>query len=163
MMRKQIQRLLHEERGIAVVIFAAALPVFILIAGLVIDGGMLIYKKVKLSAAVDAASLAAVNSYNKEKWNAEQVVELDDTTVALAAAQYLLANMQDAQLTDARIEERTESAIKVSVAGQVTVPLHFMGIFNMPSQVLEAQTSSSLSIPEQKDTVSEGGEEVPET
>ncbi|MFT9848260.1 TadE/TadG family type IV pilus assembly protein [Aneurinibacillus sp. REN35] len=163
MMRKQIGRLLHEERGIAVVIFAAALPVFILIAGLVIDGGMLIYKKVKLSAAVDAASLAAVNSYNKEKWNAEQVVELDDTTVSLAAAQYLLANMQDAQLTDARIEERTESAIKVSVAGQVTVPLHFMSIFNMPSQVLEAQTSSSLSIPEQEDTVPEGGEEVPET
>jgi Flp pilus assembly protein TadG len=152
MFRCFARRLWVEEKGIAVALFALILPVCFVIAGLVIDGGMLAYKKLKLSAAVDAASLAAVNSYDKAIWNAENRIVIDSGAVSDAANKYLAANMEEARITEASIEENTGTFVKVAVKGEVTVPLYFAGVFKSEKEkTLTVRTVSSIKAPEEEE------------
>lgn len=150
MFARILQKLYQEEKGVAVVLFALFLPVCLLMAGLVIDGGVLAYQKLKLNHAVDAASLAAAKSYDKTIWNEENRLVINPEAVYVAADQYLTSNMKEAAVTKAVIEENTGTSIRVAVEGEVSVTLYFSGFFNSESKkVLTARTVSSINAPEE--------------
>ena len=78
------------ERGIALVITTAAMFVVFPVVGLAIDAGFLFAVRAKLSAAVDAAAIAAARSLSKGMTMSEQA-----TSAGLRAEAFFNANYPD--------------------------------------------------------------------
>jgi Flp pilus assembly protein TadG len=114
--------------------------------GLAIDGTILYWTKAKLSAAVDAAALAAARSLS-----VGQTIDAQRASAQSIGVQYLNANFPSGwmgvttQFSTANIdpEEGTNRTRTVAVSASATVPLYFMRILGHASATVSASGQSS--------------------
>ncbi len=130
------------ERGAVIILFTfIATLVMIPMVGLGIDGSILFWTKAKLSAAVDAAALAAARSLSVGTTLAAQ-----ESSATATAQQYFAADFPPGflgipassdQLNVTFVETGLKSRI-VTVQGSTSAPLYFMRIFGFQSQQIVA-------------------------
>ena len=98
MIRRQLSRRLREESGQVtafVVVFAAAL---LLMAGLVIDGGLALAAKVRAVDEAQAAARAGAQALDLRAYRLSNTVVLDPARAAAAARAYLAATGDSGQV-----------------------------------------------------------------
>src|SRR5690625_3362577 len=66
-----------DETGAVYPLALFLIPVLIVLAGLIIDIGMGVYQHTKLTSAVDAAAIATLDAYDREKWEEDEIIEID--------------------------------------------------------------------------------------
>ncbi|EZH65394.1 hypothetical protein DH09_17350 [Bacillaceae bacterium JMAK1] len=146
-----MKRWLNDEEG-GVYPLAAGIIIFVLaFGGLLIDGGMTIYHHTKLSSAVDAATVATLDAYDRELWEESGEISLNDNEVRAIATRYLTQNMEEASIRNLTIDA---SRNRVTLEASATAPLFFMAMFNQYETEVQASASASLD-----DSNFEGGEE----
>ncbi|MEJ8545781.1 TadE/TadG family type IV pilus assembly protein [Brevibacillus borstelensis] len=133
----------RDEKGGALVLFAAFLPILVAIAGLVIDTGVIAYHQAKLSEATDAAAWAGLDSYDRDLWNVEppeelRVVLLPGNARSLAAS-YLAINYPRAELTGVEVSGAT-----IVVKAQAECPFFFMKMFGIQGTTLHASAEARM-------------------
>lgn len=139
----------RRERGVSIVMLTF-LVAFVLIPmiGLTIDGAILFWMKAKLSAAVDAAALAAARSLNvgldfpSQQDNAKKVGQ-----------QYFAANFPTGLMgaavvngqanIDVALDKVNPHVIRATVAASITVPTYFMRILQFDSSTVSANGQAS--------------------
>lgn len=114
------------QRGSLVVQVLILLPVLIALVGLVLDGGFAARQVLQLEAAVDAASRAATDAYDRGNWDAERRVVIDEAEASQLAEAYLARNMPAARLVEAQVLPGGTN--RVQVTATVTVRFAFMKI-----------------------------------
>lgn len=127
----------RKERGVSLITFSFALILVVIpMIGLAIDGAVVFWAKAKLSAAVDAAALAAGRTPTE---NASTV-----------ANQYVYANFpvhwMGATFTSApqaAVSFPSSGIRQVTVTASVSVPLHFAPIFGVSASIVPATATSS--------------------
>ena len=124
------------ERGASLILFTfLTVLVVIPMIGLAIDGSILFWTKAKLSAAVDAAALAAGRN-----------PAADPNTIA---AQYVNANFPPGwqgttlSMPPPVVDFPQQSTRRVTVNASVTVPAYFMGILGHKTSTVSAAAASS--------------------
>ena len=125
-------RILNNQRGTVAVMAAFILPVMLGFSALVIDIGNLYLNKVQLSAAADAAVLAAAQELPKNPTQAQAV-----------AANYARTNGQATDNTTVTIspDNRTISA---NISRNVS--LFFAPIFNLSNSTVSAKATAQINI-----------------
>jgi len=118
-----------KKRGIAVLMTAFALMIIIPIVGLGIDVGLLYLAKAKLSAACDAAALAAARCLNRGLTLADQESAAHDRAIAYFDANFPVGYMNSRSRTrDATVAETSYRLRTVTVTASTIQPLYFMGV-----------------------------------
>jgi Flp pilus assembly protein TadG len=128
------------ERGSVLSFFALLFPVLLALGGLVIDSSVVSLKKSNLSAAVDAAAWAALDSYDREIWEESNIVVLDESRALQLANEYLAKNMPEAQVTSVKVVDSN----KVEVVANVKVQLFFMKLFGINEVTLTASSKAQI-------------------
>jgi Mg-chelatase subunit ChlD len=134
----------NNEKGSVSVIFLLTL-VFVLIplTGLAIDATILYVVKLKLSAAVDAAALAAGRSLSVGQDLNSQKTSATNTAQAYFTANFP-NNFWNAVATAQVTVSQTSAVLRtVTVQGQATVPTIFMQVLGVPSAVLSDSGQAS--------------------
>lgn len=126
--------LLANNRGFTTTFFALLMPVILAFTGLCADGIMVIYHKISLETASDAASLATIDSYDRDIWFNQQLIVLREEQARLLANEILQANLPGAVLVDLIIEADRPSVCKIQT--QYEVPLMFLRIFGINSKTV---------------------------
>lgn len=130
-----------KETGQVLVLLALMLTMLFAIAALAMDVGMAYVVKTKLSAAVDAAALAA-----------GKVVAAQDGMAAIEAEKFFYANYPDG-LLGATVEKPTteasydhkEKTWKVTVTSKASVPTYFARVLNWNSFDVQALATSTIN------------------
>jgi Flp pilus assembly protein TadG len=133
------------QRGASIVIFTmmAALVVLPLV-GLAIDGSIVFWAKARLSAGVDAASLAAGRNIN-----VYSTVAQNSGPVATVAQDWFFANFpagwMGATISGPNIQylATSSSTQQVTVSASATIPLYFLRLVGQNSVTLSASAQSS--------------------
>lgn len=116
-MHIRIPVMIHKNnKGSSSILLAVALTSLVICAALVIDIGMVVFEKSKLSSAVDAASLAGAQELITDSANTEAVVN-----------SYILKNVENMKQVDVAVDlaERT-----VAVTGTKLVESYFARIMD---------------------------------
>ncbi len=136
-----------KQRGATLVIFTlAAACVLIPMVGLAIDGSVAFWAKAKLSAAVDAAALAAGRNINTQ-----QSTSQNSGPVAAIATQWFYANFPQGWLGSTVLNggpsinyiTTSSSTQQVTVSATASIPLYFMRVLGQKSITFSAQAQSS--------------------
>jgi Flp pilus assembly protein TadG len=140
-MKKNVNEIVgrHRERGIATFIVAASLIVLVPMVGLAVDGGIAFLVRTRLSAAMDAAALAAGRGINLSDTIAN--AQAQATT---QATNFLNANFPPGYLnTDASTSNRVitpsfnlstdTGLLTIGMTGTVKAPTYFMRWFGINS------------------------------
>lgn len=133
------KNLLKNEDGSVLVFTVILIPVIIALGGLLIDFGLVSVEKSKLSNAVDSAAWAALDSYDKEKWEEEGEVELIEERAYQLADQYLKANLPHATLLNVYIEEN-----QVEVEAESVTKLYFMTLFGIREVTVKTSATKKI-------------------
>lgn len=129
-----MKKFLNEEEGSVVVLVALLLPVLIGIMGLVIDGGNLLYHQTKLAEATEASGISsALMSYDKDLWETQNILELDETLVKENASKMLNKNFSKAEIEEIKIINKSGLRIET----KVTVKFTFMQLFGFKEKKLK--------------------------
>lgn len=136
---------LNNEKGAVYPLAVFLIPVLLIMAGLLIDGGMAVYQHTKLTSAVDAAALASLDAYDRDVWEENQEVVINPNDARRFANMYLTTNMSDATLTSVQVDNTS-----VTVRAEATATLFFMSMFGQSDFTIEAMARASLD-----DTVTE--------
>lgn len=136
-----VRKLWRDQRGVSVVFVMVAMPVVIAMAGLVIDGGILMMTKLQLDNAVDAASLAATQGYDQEIWENEGQVVILQSDAEILARQYLTANMPRSTLRSVEVNPNSPNHVKVTA--EAKAPVFFMQMFGINTRTIVSSTESS--------------------
>ncbi len=130
---------LKGERGNVVVVVAAAMSVFMLLAALVLDFGRVWLHASHLQAAADAAALAGAGTVSvrvevdRDGNIYSQTIILDPDTSRAEALEVLNRNIQAMGLGDLGVvvtdKEVTVSGLRVSVGVRGTVPMYVLPAF----------------------------------
>lgn len=123
---------LREQKGIAVVVVAMALPVMLGFAALVVDMGNLYLNKTQLSSAADAAVFAAAQELPQNPTQADTV-----------ARTYASQNGKTGDVVTVTISS-DKKTISVNVDRKVS--LFFAPIFNQNSSTVSAKSTAQISI-----------------
>lgn len=115
------------------------IPVFLLLAGLIIDVGMGVYQHTKLSGAVDAAVVGSLDAYDREEWEENEEIIIDYGDALQLATMYLTTNMPDASLKSILVEDE-----KVYLEAEATAQLFFMKMFGKSDIDIRASARASL-------------------
>ncbi|MCL0067764.1 pilus assembly protein TadG-related protein [Peptococcaceae bacterium] len=148
-----IKQHLTNNRGAAVILLAICLPMMIAFAGLLLDGGFLVLNKLKLQAAVESASLAALDSYCRDAWKDDPYDPYD------VYGEIRLIQREAERLADAYLEKNLPpgatftftvdmpSPNEVTVSAEMEVPTFFMRVFdrNKKTVTITSTTTSQLS------------------
>lgn len=119
-------KLWSDEQGFTTTFFAIMMPLFLALFGLCADGSSVIYHRIALEKATDAAGLATIDAYDREAWK-DGRVELREDLAVKYAAQILSSNMPKATLIAVTIPESNKSECRIET--EVRVPTIFLGIF----------------------------------
>lgn len=145
------QRRQSRERGMAIMMYAMMLFFVVSCVGLAVDVGTIFMIKARLSAAVDAAALAAGRSVNLQNTVSEAT-----SAATTSADQFFAANFPTGyfnsigtptvtpsftQQTDAN--GNPNGILNIQVAASVTAPTYFMNIFNVPSITVSSSGTAS--------------------
>lgn len=115
------------ERGQIATMLALLLPVLLGLAGLVVDGGILMIQFRRGQVTVDSAALAAAARLDEDTFKATNQVTLNAADAYAAALTYGQINGQGhVAITGVQI-----SGAKVRVTGQVTARPLFMRLFGI--------------------------------
>jgi Flp pilus assembly protein TadG len=122
------------ERGAVSVIFLLTL-VFVLVplTGLAIDATILYVVKIKLSAAVDAAALAAGRSLSVGQDLASQTTSATNTAQDYFAANFPAGFWNATSSAQVTVAQTSSLLRTVTVQGTATVPTLFMQVLGIPS------------------------------
>lgn len=140
------RRLRKSERGSSLVLFTLVTALVVLpLVGLAIDCAVLFWTKTKLSAAVDAAALAAGRAINIKYTQAQNT-----GTVVDVANQWFSANYPTGWLGSTVVngapsvsyQTTSNSTQQVSVQASATVPLFFMKVIGRNSATVSASAVS---------------------
>ena len=122
------------ERAQALVCVAVAVPVFLAMAGLAIDGALLLAQRRHLQSTVDGAARAGATRVDMEfvRGNAGGDVRLDPVTARAASDAYLAEALQRTlpwQTPPEALIEVTRARVRVTVSGRLpTAFLRVVGI-----------------------------------
>jgi len=122
----------------ALVFLAAALPVFVAITGLAIDGALLLAQRRELQSAVDGAARAGATRVNMQLLRASggSDVQLDVERARAAGAQYLDHALAPAVVGQSQPRghiEVTRTRVRVTVDGRLqTAFMRVVGVDEVP-------------------------------
>lgn len=156
------ERFNRDERGGVAIIFALTIVVLLLICGLGIDYGRAIHAKAKLSAAIDAATLAAAKGIRLQNLTSDQAKALAKT---MFLQNFQSGSMGFADINAINIAVDTGAA-KVDVQVDASVPTtlgQLAGIkkFDIPSQSAAIFEAKDIEVAVQLDvTGSMGGQKI---
>ncbi|MBM3812426.1 MAG: VWA domain-containing protein [Acidimicrobiia bacterium] len=126
-------------RGMAVLLSAIMMTFMIPIIGLAIDAGVLYSIKAKLSAASDAAALAAARSLH-----IGLTIEAQQDTAKQRAEAFFAANFPKGMMATAndkvvvKVEETAAKSRSVTVTGSVDAPTYFMRVMGLTKTTVAA-------------------------
>ncbi len=135
------------ERGAALLLFTLMLVIVVLpMIGLSIDGGVAYFAHARLSAAVDAAALAAARSLNVGADLPSQIGNAKNV-----AQQYFNANFPPGLLNSTNataavsipIPAQPTDPITVNIQASADVNLYFLGLLGHPTATLSASAQTS--------------------
>ncbi|RTE11205.1 TadE/TadG family type IV pilus assembly protein [Paenibacillus whitsoniae] len=126
----------QNEDGFSATFFAIAMPVIITIMGVAVDASYIVYNRIRLDMAVDAAARAAIHSLDLSTWYGERKVVLNTDKAYQMVDELMKANMPNAKLTKMEIPSETPNMCVIDVEAQV--PLFFLRIFNENSFTIHA-------------------------
>lgn len=131
---KILRKLLQDEKGMAAAFIAILMLVLIALAGLILDGGILMSKKLELSSASDASALAVSKAYDKGLWENEEKVEIDPILAEEYVITTLQKNMSSAKLVEINIDpiEKNKATIKT----KAEVETVFMKAFGIDKRTI---------------------------
>lgn len=115
------------EHGQIATMFALLLPVLVGLAGLVVDGGVLMVQYRRAQVTLDSAALAAATQLDRPGFTADNTIQLDPAEAAALAIQYAHENGQG----HVTVTGINVSGTKVTVYGAVASPTVFMRIFGI--------------------------------
>lgn len=136
----KIKRFIKDERGFSALLFAVMMPVFLALAGVVLDGGLMMYSKAKLEAATEAAALSTIAAYDEEIWDEYEEVVLDEYIASLYAEYYLQVNLPEATLISCVVDPSDPS--QAILTTEITVPTVFARIYGVNEKTLITQATS---------------------
>jgi Flp pilus assembly protein TadG len=127
----------NPEHGVSLVLFTLLTALVVIpIVGLGVDGAIVFWAKAKLSAAVDAAALAAGRS--------------PSASPQLVATQYVNANFPPGWMRSTFVSGPTATVgspslgtRSITVTASVSVPTFFMGILGYPYSIVAASAASA--------------------
>jgi Flp pilus assembly protein TadG len=134
--------MLGKFKGEAGAVYPLALfliPVFLLMAGLIVDTGMGIYQHTKLTSAVDAAAIGSLDAYDRDEWEENKNIVIDHADALRLATMYLTTNMPDATIESIQVD-----GDRVTVKARATAQVFFMSMFGKDDFTLEASARASL-------------------
>ena len=140
-----IKQHLTNNRGAAVILLAICLPMMIAFAGLLLDGGFLVLNKLKLQAAVESASLAALDSYCRDAWEVYRRIELIREEARALAGAYLRKNLPPGATFTFTVD--IPSPNEATVSAEMEIPTFFMKVFGINKKTVTSTTTSQLSVP----------------
>lgn len=127
--------------GQIAVMLALLVPVLVGLAGLVVDGGLVMVQFRRSQVALDSAALAAAAQLNRERFVDDNTVQLDPADAAAQAIRYAQENGAGrVSVTGIDVGET-----RVSVNGSVAVPTIFMRIFGISQVRLSLSSSAELT------------------
>jgi Flp pilus assembly protein TadG len=130
----------RKEHGIALVVTTAAMFVVFPVVGLAIDAGFLFAVRAKLSAAVDAAAIAAARSLAKGMTMSEQADAAADRARAFFHANYPDGFLSTLDKTvTVSVDESQAKRRTVLVTGSVDVGLFFMRTIGQDQSTVSAE------------------------
>jgi len=127
-------RKLLDDRGVSTTVFAIFLPVILAFIALCVDGATLIYYRISLETAADAASLAGIDAYDRQIWSSEQRVVLIQYKAEELAREILHDNMPEAELI--AVEIPFDSPNTCRLEAKVEAPLHFLKLFGIDARTI---------------------------
>ncbi len=127
-------------RGQIASMFALLLPVLLGLVGLVIDGGVAMVQYRRAQVALDSAALAAATQLDRERFTADDTVQLSSAAAVGEAIRYAQENDQG-QLFVTGINV---AGARVVVHGTVTSPTIFMRIFGINQVRLNLSSRAEL-------------------
>lgn len=139
------------QRGATLVIFTLVSAIILIpMAGLAIDMAIVFWAKAKLSAAVDAAALAAGRNFNVYE-SVSQNCPTGSTGIGQIAQNWFWANFPSGWLGTSVVggeptvtcQATTSQTQQVTVSASVTVPLYFANYFGFPQMTISASAQSS--------------------
>ncbi len=131
--------LLDDERGMAAVLAAFIMLVIVALAGLVIDGGLLLYNEMRLEQATVAAARATRNAYDVVLWETQGIVELDPYLASKIAKEYLAYNLPEATVESCEVRppKKNEAIVKT----KVEVETIFVKIFGIDKKIVRSEVT----------------------
>ncbi len=135
-----IKKLYQDDRGMVAVITAFFLLVLVALAGLVIDGGLLIYQRIRLEAATEAAAMATVEAYDVAIWEEHGIVELDPYWAEIHARNYLNINLPEAILESCEVNPFKKN--QAIVRSKMEVNTVFMRAFGIEKRTIRTLVRS---------------------
>lgn len=135
-----IDKFFKNEKGFSTTFFAIMLPVLISILGLTADGAIIIYHRLALETAADAASLSAIDAYDRDIWIVESRVVLDAEEAEDIAREILAINMPGAMVVEFEVPEGQPGSCKLTA--EFEVPTFFLKVFGTDSYTLTAYSTA---------------------
>ncbi|WP_127580766.1 TadE/TadG family type IV pilus assembly protein [Paenibacillus koleovorans] len=124
--------------GFTTTFFAVLMPVLILILGLCADGSIIIYNKIALDTATDAAAVSSSDSYNRDLWwTPPHILELRRDAAENIVRDVLQQNMPRARLVSLEILP-SKKECKIETVAEI--PMFFMKLFQIESYTIRASS-----------------------
>jgi len=115
-------------------VIAIFMPVLLAFLALCADGAVLIFYRISLETAADAASLAAIDSYDRDIWYSETRIVLREEIAEQLVLEILMENIPEARLV--KIEVPALEQNTCIVEAEVDAPLHFLQIFGIDAKTV---------------------------
>lgn len=126
---KRLRDLYQDEKGLSAALIAVMMLVLIAFAGLILDGGILIAKRLELSAATDAAASSLAKAYDQPLWENEGIAVFDPILAEEYVIRLLNKNMPSAKLVEIVIDPVQQNKAVLKTKAEVeTVFLKAFGI-----------------------------------
>ncbi|MFZ5353641.1 MAG: TadE/TadG family type IV pilus assembly protein [Bacillota bacterium] len=138
-----LKRVYKDQRGMAALWAAVIMMVMLALAGLVADGGIMIYNKIRLEAATDSAAHATREAYDRELWNNYGIVELDPLQAMLYAQIMLSENFPEAILESCEVDPINKDTATVKT--RIEVETVFMKIFGIDKRIIRSTVYNKVS------------------
>ncbi|WBW95953.1 TadE/TadG family type IV pilus assembly protein [Oceanirhabdus sp. W0125-5] len=129
-----IIRLKKDQRGIAAAFFAVMMLIFMALAGVIIDGGLMMVKKIQLTSASEAAILSITKTYDKDLWEQEGKVHLDPIMAEENVIKLLQENMREAELIEFKIDSVNHNSGWIKTKAECEMV--FMQIFGIKKKTI---------------------------
>ncbi|MPN43467.1 hypothetical protein SDC9_191027 [bioreactor metagenome] len=122
---------------------AAIMMMLIAMAGLITDGGIMMYTKIRLEAAADAAAHSTGAAYDAELWEESGIVELDPFVAEQYASILLNENFPEAVLESCEIDPVQKNV--ATVKARVVVQTVFMKVFGIDNKTIRVTVKNKVS------------------
>jgi hypothetical protein len=139
-LRVRFLQIMQAEVGFTTTFFAIMMPVFIILLGLCADGAAIIYQRIALETASDAASMSAIDSFDRTIWNNEHKVVLLHDKALMIAQEILDQNVSRAKIVSLEIPTDMPNSCKLMT--EMEVPLVFLKLLQIDKYTIKATSYS---------------------